>query len=75
MASIFKSTWNNLYFLTASPYGKLKDFFTNLDDLKEDYLCYRLPYCVKAIERYKKSSIMYCWAYIGISHREYYITI
>ncbi len=53
MASIFKSTWNDLYFLTASPYGKLKDFFPNLDDLKEDYLCYRLPYCVEDIERYK----------------------
>ena len=53
MATIMKSTWNDLYFVTASPYGTLQEFFHNLDSLIEDYERIGLGYAANIIERYK----------------------
>lgn len=53
MATVMKSTWNDLYFITASPHGTLQEFFPNLDDLIKDYQRIGLTYDADAIEKYK----------------------
>lgn len=46
-------TYNNLYFVTASPYGTLQEYFGDLDILADDYEKHNLKYCARDIRKYR----------------------
>jgi hypothetical protein len=54
LCTFMKNNHNDLYFVTASPYGTLEEFFPNLDILIQDYDRCKLSYCANIIRKYKK---------------------